>query len=52
MRGSLFYSETSLVQITKTVSRKEYDMGIGLSAGLYRQISQTALWGLPFTGWS
>jgi len=24
----------------------------GLSAGVYRQISQTALWGLPFTGWS
>jgi len=47
MRVSLFCSETSLVQKAKMVSRKGQRMRIGLSAGMYRQISQTALWGLP-----
>jgi hypothetical protein len=28
------------------------EMREGLSAGMFRHISQTALWGLPFTGWS
>jgi len=27
-------------------------MSIGLSTGSVRHTSQTALWGLPFTGWS
>jgi len=51
MRGSLFYSETSHSK-ARTVSRKGQLMRIGLSAGMFRHISQTALWGLAFTAWS
>jgi hypothetical protein len=40
------------IRSLKMSSKTVIEMREGLSAKMYRHISQTALWGLPFTGWS